>query len=453
MPSSMDRDSLQHHGDNALALARAFGGTRPGRAGGRAATPPTSRCPALLARYPGWLVWPIAVLALVAVLLLAWLARRRGLVSGGRLAAGFLLAAGADRASRRCWPRSSGLALTLIRPAYAELPIDPYRPLWYRLAVLALTAAVVFAWYALLRRRLGPAALAVGGLRLARRCSAWRWPAFAPGGSYLTALPALAGAPARHARRALRGGWGSVLAVAARRRGRGGRAAADRECCSSRRWAWPWPAPARSSPSLLGLALLPVVDLLHPEAGGQRGLDALRARRVGGLPALVALLAAVGLRRDRPERRPVRRRAPGAHPADVRAGHRHQLGPLAERGEQAAAVDRAVRHRLARRRSPTPCRRSATSSCSPARRTAAALPAPQLTVLSDTRAGDARTLRLRLVPQRPVRLATLHVAAERGRSPRRPWPAGRCRRTRWPAARGASASSSTRPPPEGIEVT
>ena len=31
---------------------------------------------------------------------------------------------------------------------------------------------------------------------------------------------------------------------------------------------------------LLGLAALPVVDLLHPQAGGQRGLVALRARRL-----------------------------------------------------------------------------------------------------------------------------------------------------------------------------
>jgi hypothetical protein len=46
--------------------------------------------------------------------------------------------------------------------------------------------------------------------------------------------------------------------------------------------------------------------------------------------------------------------------------------------------------------------------------TAASLPAPQLTVLSDTPAAAGRALRLRLVPQRPVRLVTLHVAAEAG---------------------------------------
>jgi hypothetical protein len=43
---------------------------------------------------------------------------------------------------------------------------------------------------------------------------------------------------------------------------------------------------------------------------------------------------------------------------------------------------------------------------------AAALPPSQLNLESDTRTGDTRTLRLRIRPDRPVRLVTLHVAAE-----------------------------------------
>ncbi|MEV6706279.1 peptidase, partial [Micromonospora wenchangensis] len=42
---------------------------------------------------------------------------------------------------------------------------------------------------------------------------------------------------------------------------------------------------------------------------------------------------------------------------------------------------------------------------------AANLPAPTVQVLADTTAGGLRTLRLRLLPQRTVRLATLHVDA------------------------------------------
>jgi hypothetical protein len=43
---------------------------------------------------------------------------------------------------------------------------------------------------------------------------------------------------------------------------------------------------------------------------------------------------------------------------------------------------------------------------------AATIPAPQLTVESDVRSGDTRTMRLRLLPQRQVRLVTLHVGAD-----------------------------------------
>ena len=102
--------------------------------------------------------------------------------------------------------------LTLIRPEYAELSIDPYRPLWYRLAVVAITAAVLFIWYALLRRRIGPAALAIGGLGwLALIGVALAF--YAPGGSYLAAIPALAGALMGMLAILFRGGAGAVLAV------------------------------------------------------------------------------------------------------------------------------------------------------------------------------------------------------------------------------------------------
>jgi hypothetical protein len=44
----------------------------------------------------------------------------------------------------------------------------------------------------------------------------------------------------------------------------------------------------------------------------------------------------------------------------------------------------------------------------------APLAAPQVTVVSDTRSGGVRNLRLRLAPQREVRLVTLHVSVEAG---------------------------------------
>src|SRR5690242_18126394 len=87
-PSSVDLDSLQHHGDNALAVTRELGGRDLATL--RSADDATYfPAPGLLVRYPGELVWPLAGLALIAVVALGWLARRRGLTTGRKLAGGF----------------------------------------------------------------------------------------------------------------------------------------------------------------------------------------------------------------------------------------------------------------------------------------------------------------------------------------------------------------------------
>ena len=407
LPSTMDLDSLQQHGANALFLTRELGGRDLGglRAGGDATYFPI---PGGQLTYSGSLVWPLAVLALLAVLVLAWLARRRGLATGGRLAGAFGLAlvpiVAAPVLAQAFW-----IVLGAVRPGYQAMPIDPYRPLWYRLAVVALTAALLFAWYALLRRRFGPAAMAIGalgwlavlGIALA---------ALAPGGSYVTALPALAGALAGIAGIALRGGWGSVAAVTA------GAAVSVVVLLPAVVLFFPALGMALAGAGgfvtvLLGLALLPVVDLLHPEAGGQRGLDALRARRRGILPALLAAVAviafaAAGLRVDRFD---------AAHPAptqlmyalDADTGQARWLSAEASPQKWTAGyvsgLPRAVTDTL-------PVFGPEQLLSGPA--TAAALPAPQVTVVGDVRSGGSRTLRLRVVPQRPVRLIALHVGVD-----------------------------------------
>ncbi|WP_331460992.1 M28 family peptidase [Micromonospora tarapacensis] len=287
-PASMDRASLQHHGDNTLGLAREFGRLDLGDLGaGQDAT--YFPVPGGLARYPGVLVLPLALLALAGVVALGWLARRRGRVTGGRLAAAFGLALApiviAPVGAQLLWA-----AVVAIRPGNAEL-LDPYRPTWYRLAVLALAATVVLAWYALTRRRIGPAALAIGGLGWLALLGVLL-AVLVPGGAYLATLPALAGALAGLVALATRpDGPVPVIAVTV--------AAAVAVVVLLPTVVLLFPAlgmgmggVAALFAVLLGLAALPVVDLLHPEAGGQRGMVALRARRLGVLPAGAAALAA-----------------------------------------------------------------------------------------------------------------------------------------------------------------
>lgn len=403
-PESLDRGSLQHHGANALGLAREFGRTDLTRldAGGDATYFPVLGS---LVSYPGAATWPLAALALLAVAALGWLARRQGRTSWSRLAAGFGLTlvplVAAPVAAQLLWA-----ATVAIRPGYATL-LDPYRPVWYRLAVVALAATILLIWYALLRRRVGPAALAIGGL-------GWLaiiglvLAAVTPGGAYLAVLPALAGALAGLVALRLKpDGFGGVLAVTA--------ATAVTLLLLVPTIVLLFPALGMKQGGvaalfavLLGLAALPVLDLLFPAPGGARGLVALRDRRLGAVPALVAGLATVaflttGLAVDRFD---------ADHPVPT-----HLLYAL--------DTDDGGAHWLSRETDPQPwTARHVDGSAWPQDRfpglggltlqggpaQAADLPAPKLTTLADTTAGDVRTLRVRLEPQRTVRLTTLHVS-------------------------------------------
>ncbi|MFD4207605.1 M28 family peptidase [Micromonospora tulbaghiae] len=446
VPARLDRGSLQMHGDNALGLAREFGRTDLGdlRAGHD-----DTYFPVLggLVRYSGWLTVPLAVVALLAVGALGWFLRRRGRATAGTLAAGFGLAlvpvVVAPLGAWLLWA-----AITTIRPGYAEL-LDPYRPVWYRLAVVALSVTVLFCWYALLRRRVGPAALAFGGL-------AWLavfgvlLAVAVPGGAYLTTVPALAGALAGFAALATRRDdpW-PVVAVTL--------SAAVAVVILLPPVVLLFPALGMGMGAvaalvavLLGLAVLPVVDLLHPRAGGQRGLLALRARRLGALPAAAAALAAVvlagvGLAVDRFD---------AAHPVPT-----HLMYAL-DAGTGKAAW-------LTREEKPQPWTDGYVDGTvsiaddfpglgatelrgGPA--TAAPLPAPKLDLLSDSRSGDQRVLRVRVVPQRQVRLLTLHVdtgtATVRSASV-----AGRSVPVEPGDGRWGFGVVFHAPPPEGVEVT
>ncbi|MEQ4301746.1 M28 family peptidase [Plantactinospora sp. B6F1] len=453
-PANVDRGSLQQHGANTLGLAREFGAidlTRLDAAGDATYFP----LPGGLARYPGWLTLPLALLALAGVGVLGWAVRRRGRASWPRLAAGFGLAllpiVLAPLGAQLLWA-----GVTAIRPGYATL-LDPYRPFWYRLAVVALAAAVLFGWYALTRRRTGPAALAVGGLGWLAVLGVLL-AAVAPGGAYLTTLPALAGVLAGLAALAVpRNGPWPVVAVTA------GAAVGVLVLLPTVVLLFPALGMAMGGVGalfavLLGLAALPVLDLLHPAAGGQRGIAALRARRRGALPALAALLGAVactgtGLVVDRFD---------AAHPVpthlmyalDTDTGTARWLSEETDPQPWTARyVDGPTRVG-----DTFPVFGDEVLRAGPAE--PAALPPPRLDPIADVTDSGVRTLRVRLVPQRPVRFAALHVdpATATVVSAR---VAGRQVRVDGPEVRGDDGPAADRepfgvvfhaPPAEGFEI-
>ncbi|CAM3572384.1 M28 family peptidase [Isoptericola cucumis] len=262
-PDRMSLASLQHHGSNALALVRELGAgdvsvlAEPSPSDATYFTLPGG----LLARYPGWLVWPLALGALAVVGALGVLLARRREIRGvpttaGRLVLGFVSGlvplAGAVLASMALW-----WLMVAVRPGYDEM-LDPWRPWGFRVALLGLVATVGAGWFVGLRRSLGPVALSYGAL-------AWlavlgvALAAFAPGGSYLAALPALAVAVAG-------------LVVVVRTRGRTGGLSARRVV-------------ATLGAAVAVVVLAPVVVLFFPALG----------LAMGAAPALVAVLLVLAL--------------------------------------------------------------------------------------------------------------------------------------------------------------
>lgn len=244
--ANLDRASLQHHGANMLGLTRALGNADLATlSADHDAVYFRFLGPVLT--YPVVLVWPLALLAGLALIALVAFARRRRLLSVPRLllgAASVVLALGAAvlLAQGLWW------VLVALRLDYAENPFL-YRPQLYQGAVAGLAALALVAWYLLLRRKLGPAALACGGLAwlvLLGVLTAWA----APGASHLFALPALGCAV------------GGLVAVLLRRRS-------------------VWPVPA------LTVGVVPAVVLLMPLGVGT--FDAAGLAQGGAAAALLVL--------------------------------------------------------------------------------------------------------------------------------------------------------------------
>lgn len=438
----LDRASLQAHGDNTVALARVLGDTDLA-----ALRTPSSAdatyfpVPGLLVRYPGALIWPLVGLAALAVVALTWRARRRGLLSSPRALAGFVATLVplvlAPVAAQALWA-----ALVLVRPGYAEMT-DPWRPVPFRLAVLALTAAVLLGWYALLRRRVGPAALALGGLTSLAVLGAVL-AAFAPGGSYLATLPALAGAVAGLAALSLPTPGARVAVLTA------GAAVAVLVLAPSVLLFLPALGLATGGAAaffsvLLGLAALGVLEPLFPRPRRGRGGGVLRAAAPAVAMALLAVaLTAVGLVGDP---------ADADHPLPAQLMYALDAGAQQARWVSTDADPSgwlggyvAGREDLS---AAFPILGDDPLATGPA--PVADLPPPEVTTLEDTTEDGRRTLRLRVTPRRPVRLLSLHLrgagavlgATVAGRE----LPAGRT-----PDGDGFGVQFHA-PPTDGVEVT
>jgi hypothetical protein len=403
----MDRGSLQQDGANALAMTRAFA-----NADIATMSRPTGHdetyFPVLgtLIRYPGWLVWPFAALAVAAVAALAVVARRRGRLRFGQLAAGFGLAIipllVSAVAAQLLW-----LLLVAIRPGYANM-IDPWRPGFYRAGVAALVATVVLAWYGLLRRRFGGWALAIGGLGWLALLGVVL-AAFTPGGSYLAALPALAGSAAAVVaigpRSSSASWWVRPLVLAV------GAAVAVVILAPTVMLFFPalglaTGAAAAFFAAMLALAAAPLAESLYSTPDRDVAAAARRHRLRNALPAIAAgaltiAFVATGLAVDTfTARRPAPAQLMYALDADTGTAQwvSTDSSPGSwTHGYVTHAGDVSTEFPVI------------TDSAEVGPAQAASLPAPTVTTTADTTSGGRRTIDLTVTPQRDVRLVYLQV--------------------------------------------
>ncbi|BDZ41927.1 aminopeptidase [Paraoerskovia sediminicola] len=386
-PQTMDLRSLQHHGSNALALVRALGDADAAALAQPSAYDSTyfPLPGGVLARYPGWLVWPLAVLALAAVAALAVVTVRRKESTTGRVllgfASGLLPILGTAVGAQLFW-----MLLVAIRPGYGEM-LDPWQPWWFRIALLGVVAAVVTGWFVSLRGRLGPSALVIGGLGwLAVLGLALA--AFTPGGAYLATLPALAGAVAG--------------LVAGRRRTRsagiawaaGGAAVGVVVLVPVTMLFFPalglatGAAPAVCA-ALLGLALVPLVALVLP-AGRRPGAVLVGACAVLAVGALGTGLAVDGFDDEHPEPTQL------MYALDADTGEAWWVS-----GESTPSpwTSRFVSERTSIEDAfPRVHGEVWTGAAEPAD-----LPPPTVEVVTDETVGDERVMTLSIRPERPVR--------------------------------------------------
>ncbi|OCF91145.1 M20/M25/M40 family metallo-hydrolase [Nocardia brasiliensis] len=159
-PAHVDPATVQQMGDNSLALVRELGDDD------LTAADDVDRSYfqlpfGVLIVLPIWVMFVLAVATIVVVALVVWQYLRAGETSLRRVlgsgATALLTAPIATGAVYGMWE-----LLKVIRPEYRPLFVDPYRPEFFYVAILAVSAAVLFAWFALARRLFGADATAAG---------------------------------------------------------------------------------------------------------------------------------------------------------------------------------------------------------------------------------------------------------------------------------------------------
>ncbi len=380
-PAHVDLAALQQMGDNTLALVRAFGDADLARLDGGGDLVYFNLPPGLLVRYPAGAASLLGAVALVAVLALAFLSRRGLARTLAGAALGLIPLAVGVGVGIVYWD-----LLKAIRPEISgTVTTTPYRPELLWLAVLGLAGTILAAWYALLRRRLGAAELALGML-IWTGLIGFGLGIVTPGASHLAAWPAL----------------GAALGGLAARR------------CPPR-----WRVP------VLAAGLVPAALILLPAAWNMLPLGLLYA---GYAPVPLAILFCGLLL---PLAEPVRSRfwpvpatmlavsvalvAAGllAEPFDKEHPRYTSLGyRLDANTGRAVWLTSKTPDRWARQYGGSVA--SGFQLLSPAK--AAALAAPSLQVLSDTTARGVRTLRVRIRSERGAGLVGLRVEGATPRS-------------------------------------
>lgn len=186
---NLDTGSLQHHGSNSLSMARHFGNLTIGET--RAANAVYFNLfGKSLIHYPGWLVLPLTVLAVLAFAGVVMLGFKKRLLTPGGIGLGFL--------SFLLGAIAMGVVITLtlwlvrfLQRGQGSAPWgQPYNAHFYVAGFVLLACAVVWAIYNLFLKKTTAYNLAVGGLIW------WLLLTIAvsvlmPGGSYLLQWPLL----------------------------------------------------------------------------------------------------------------------------------------------------------------------------------------------------------------------------------------------------------------------